>query len=115
MSSSIFGRRIVAAALLGVAVFIAAPAAMAGPNESGDRAFADGDYAEALKFYRRAARQDNAWSQQNLGKMYEQGLGVKQDYVEAVKWYRLAAENGNDWAQNALAVLYENGNGVEQS
>ena len=29
-----------------------------------------------------------------LGRMYEQGQGVRRDRVEAVRWYRLAAEQG---------------------
>ena len=37
------------------------------------------DYAEALKWYRLAAEQGDAASQDNLGKMYASGEGVPQD------------------------------------
>jgi uncharacterized protein len=46
------------------------------------------DYAEAVKWYRKAADQGVTAAQSNLGLMYAQGLGVAQDYAEAVKWYR---------------------------
>ena len=52
------------------------------------------DYAEAVKWYRKAADQGYAAAQTNLGLMYAHGQGVPQDYVEAVKWYRKAADQG---------------------
>ena len=48
------------------------------------------DYAEAAKWYRRAAEQGNANSQYNLGVMYAEGQGVSQDYVLAHLWLNLA-------------------------
>ena len=50
------------------------------------------DYAEAVKWYRKAAEQGDAEAQFNLGLMYADGEGVPKDYAEAVKWYRKAAE-----------------------
>ena len=52
------------------------------------------DYAEALKWYRLAADQENATAQRNLGFMYEKGQGVARDYAEAYKWYSLVASTG---------------------
>src|SRR4029077_12512676 len=49
------------------------------------------DYAEAAKWYRKAADQGFAEAQSNLGAMYAKGQGVPQDYVEAYKWFDLAA------------------------
>ena len=60
------------------------------------------DYAEAVKWYRLAADQGDAYAQYNLGVMYDNGEGVPQDYKEAVKWYRLAAEQGHAKAQYNL-------------
>ena len=48
------------------------------------------DYAEAVKWYRRAAEQGYAAAQYNLGAVYATARGVPQDYAEAVKWYRRA-------------------------
>ena len=58
----------------------------------GDRAYEAGDYAEAVKWWRKAAEQGHAQGQYNLAVMYGDGKGVSQDYAEAVKWYRKAAE-----------------------
>ena len=40
---------------------------------------------------RKAAEQDSAMAEYNLGVLYAQGQGVPQDYVEAYKWFSLAA------------------------
>ena len=49
------------------------------------------DYAEAVKWYRKAAEQGHARAQNNLGAMYYKGRGVPQDYAEAHMWFNLAA------------------------
>jgi hypothetical protein len=86
-------------------------------NLGGMYEFGDGvtqDYAEAVKWYRKAAEQGNANAHYNLGTMYESGDGVTQDYAEAVKWYRKGAEQGNASAQYRLGTMYINGMGVTQ-
>jgi TPR repeat protein len=70
------------------------------------------DYAEAMRWYRKAADQGNAKAQNNLGLMYSKGHGVPQDDAEAVKWYRKAADQGYAIAQNNLGFMYEAGRGV---
>ena len=72
------------------------------------------DYAEAARWYRKAAEQGNAKSQHNLGYMYDKGQGVPQDYAEAVRWYRKAAEQGNAKSQHNLGYMYQYGQGVPQ-
>jgi len=67
-----------------------------------------------VRWYQMAAEQGNAIAQNNLGVMYDKGLGVPQDYVEAVRWYQMAAEQGNAIAQNNLGVIYDKGLGVPQ-
>ena len=57
------------------------------------------DYAEAVRWYRKAADQGNAPAQYNLGFMYDKGWGVAQDYVQAYMWYNLAAAKGNNFAR----------------
>ena len=88
-------------------------------NELGDdyyfgRNGKDKDYAEAVKWYRKAAEQGNASGQFNLGWMYRKGFGVAQNNTEAVKWYRKAAEQGDASGQYNLGYMYENGYGVSQ-
>ena len=70
------------------------------------------DYAEAVKWYRKAAEQGNAAAQGALGLLYAQGQGVPQDYVQARKWFNLSAAQGNAAAQVNLAKIFSNGLGV---
>ncbi|MGA9450137.1 MAG: tetratricopeptide repeat protein, partial [Verrucomicrobiia bacterium] len=62
------------------------------------------DYAEAVKWYRKAAEQGNADGQFELGRCYANGQGAARDKVEAVKWFRKAAEQGFAQAQCELAM-----------
>ena len=52
------------------------------------------DYAEAAKWFRKAADQDNIDAQFNIGEMYELGTGVPQDYLLAYMWFSLVASHG---------------------
>ncbi len=45
------------------------------------------DYAEAVKWFGRAAVQGVAQAQTSLGVMHFTGPGLPQDYEEAVKWW----------------------------
>jgi tetratricopeptide (TPR) repeat protein len=73
------------------------------------------DFVEAAKWYRKAAEQNHAGAQNNLGFCYYYGHGVPKDSVEAVKWFRKAAdqaEQGNATAQHDLGYRYAKGLGV---
>ena len=63
------------------------------------------DYAEAVKWYRKAAEQGHAEAQYLLGVMYNNGNGVIKDFQEARKWYQKAAEQGHEGAEMALYAL----------
>ena len=71
-------------------------------------------YAEAVRWYRKAAEQGHSGAQAQLAWALDRGAGVERDMAEAVEWYRKAAEQGNARAQFNLAVHYENGDGVEK-
>jgi len=70
------------------------------------------DYLEAVKWWRKAAEQNDAWAQYVLGACYAKGDGVAKDYVEAVKWSRKAAEQNYAPAQYNLGIRYGQGRGV---
>ena len=53
------------------------------------------DYAEAMKWFRKAADQNHAKAQYNIGFMYEHGQGVPQNHHGAMTWYRKAADQGD--------------------
>src|SRR5216683_305998 len=62
------------------------------------------DYAEALRWYHKAADQGYAKAQHNLGNMYYYGRGVPQDRGEAERWYHKAADQGDEYARRALGL-----------
>lgn len=73
------------------------------------------DYKQAVKWYKKAAKQGHALAQTMLGLCYFYGNGVKEDYPEAAEWFRSAADQGEKNAQNLLGLMYYWGDGVKQS
>ena len=71
-----------------------------------------GDYANAVRLFRKVAEQGYAGAQFNLGICYNEGHGVTKDYSQAVYWYRKAAEQGDADAQYNLGLCYYNGDGI---
>jgi hypothetical protein len=73
-----------------------------------------GDDAAKKKFEatKLLAESGIAFSQNYLGLMYNQGIGVSLDLKEAAKWYRKAAEQGDASAQYNLGCMYDYGSGV---
>ncbi|MDP6705249.1 MAG: caspase family protein [Alphaproteobacteria bacterium] len=69
-------------------------------------------YADAVRWYRKAAERGVATAQQSLGWMYRKGRGVEKNYEAAVSWYRKAAAQGHPVARNNLGFMYEKGWGV---
>lgn len=68
--------------------------------------------AEALNWLIRTAEQGDAKAQNNLGFMYDVGLGVRQDDAEALRWYSKAAAQGDAKALHNLGLMSEIGHGV---
>ena len=67
------------------------------------------DLAEAAKWYRKAAEQEDADAQEQLGSLHRDGKGVPVDGTEAIKWCRRAARQGHDRAQQLMGFAYEEG------
>ena len=65
------------------------------------------DEVEAVKWYRKAAEQNNMLAQGSLGMCYEFGNGVAKDYVEGYKWQLLAAGQGHKVAKKYMPMLEE--------
>jgi TPR repeat protein len=57
------------------------------------------DYAEAAQWYVKAAEQNHALAQFNLGIMYSKGQGVDRDKTRSQMWMTKAAELGDAGAQ----------------
>ena len=71
-----------------------------------------GDYEEALRVLDRLARQGDRVAQVNLGRMYEDGLGVPKDFERATELYRKAWEQGDLYAE--FKLMYAKGAGVPE-
>lgn len=65
--------------------------------------------AEAVRYYRLAAEQNDASGQLGLAGMYAKGEGIPADNEEAVRWFRAAADNGDTKAMMVLSYAYEEG------
>jgi TPR repeat protein len=100
-------KKILLSALLAASLF-------AGNFEKGVESYNKGNYTESIKYFKKAGENGNADAMNNLGVMYESGMGVEKDPKEEFKWYKKAAENGSADAMNNLGVMYLNGEGVEK-
>jgi TPR repeat protein len=63
------------------------------------------DDAEAARWYRKAAEQENEEAQRLLGEMYRDGRGVPKDYVQAYMWFNLAAARRSEPAAQGRDLL----------
>ncbi len=84
--------------------------------------YSKGNYSEAAKWFRKAATQQDAYAEFQLGLMYQDGKGVAKDSVEARNWFRLAlehsrvrAERGEGVPQFVVGLIYKNGYGVPRN
>jgi hypothetical protein len=62
------------------------------------------DYAEAVKWFRRAADQGVTGAQTLLGEMYAIGRGVPQDYVQAYRWASLGVSQASNPEEKGAAA-----------
>jgi hypothetical protein len=72
------------------------------------------DLVAAVKWLSKAAAQDHARAQCDLGMCYTKGEGVEQNHALAATWVSKAADKGDRHAQGDLGNLYHKGQGVEQ-
>jgi TPR repeat protein len=83
--------------------------------EAGLAAKNRGHFATAIRAWQALAESGVPEAQNNLGHMYEEGLGVAQNYTVAMNWYRQAADNDLPEAQHNVGLLYYNGYGVAEN
>ena len=74
-----------------------------------------GHYATALRAFRNLAKTGDSQAENNIGYLYERGLGVPQDYGMALKWYKLSASKNLPEAQHNVGLLYHYGYGVAKN
>lgn len=94
----------ICAALAVLAIIFAAPSALA-DVKAGVDAWAQGDYAKALKLWRPLAQAGDADAQFNLAQAHKLGRGVPQDMNAALDWYQKAAVQGHRQAEDNYGLL----------
>ncbi|XP_070935011.1 protein sel-1 homolog 2-like [Macaca nemestrina] len=73
------------------------------------------NYAEALKYFQKAAEKGWPDAQFQLGFMYYSGSGIWKDYKLAFKYFYLASQSGQPLAIYCLAEMCATGTGVVRS
>lgn len=68
----------------------------------------------ALKWYRKAAKSNEAAALYNLAMLYENGVVVLQNYNEAYKYYKMSSELGSISGTNIIGFFNEHGIGTER-
>lgn len=69
-------------------------------------------FNQARSLYQKAAEQGHAAATYHLGRIYGQGIVVKQSFSKAIQYHRQAASLGQPHAQFSLGACYELGRGV---
>lgn len=72
------------------------------------------DLNEAIKWYKKAAENDNMHAKHNLAVLYFEGKGVKKNTKKAFELCLDAAEAGHLGAQTHLGICYQQGIGVKK-
>lgn len=65
-----------------------------------------------MHYYVLSAEGGCADAQNNLGIMFEEGIGVEMDWMSAFRWYSRAKDQGHVHATFNLGQLYLHGKGV---
>jgi TPR repeat protein len=73
------------------------------------------DLQSAFDYGAEAVRYGNIFSCYEVGKMYQDGVVVKQDFQKAYSLYKVAADKGNAFANYQLGIMYRDGLGVEKN
>ena len=60
------------------------------------------NYVQAFRWFSKSAEKGNSSAMFQLGKLYENGLGVEPDTNEALKWYKSAVDAGSEEAISYL-------------
>jgi len=80
----------------------------------GQAASQQGDFDEAAKWFRLAAKKGDKKAQYLFAMLYRDGKGVDRGDVQAVRWLKLAAAQHHLEAQYQLGSMLEHGRGVDE-
>lgn len=77
------------------------------PADAAQAAYDHKDYRTALKLWLPRATHGEMQAQLAIGKIYLNGVGVKQNYPSAMKWLLKAADQGSPEAQDIVGEQYD--------
>ena len=89
--------------------------AQASQFEAGMRALERQHYSTAMRAWLKLADEGHAKAQNNIGHLFEEGLGVSQNYSTALNWYKKAASANLPEAEHNIGMLYSQGYGLEKN
>ena len=92
-----------------ISLLLLSSTGLASELDAGLAAYDKGDYAQAFQHWRPLAEHGNPVAQNNIGALYESGMGVKKDETKALDWYRKAAAQGNARAMTNVGLMYKHG------
>lgn len=92
-------------AVLAALLLMAVPLSADADTKAGVDAWAQGDYAKAVRQWLPLAQAGDADAQFNLGQAYKMGRGVPQDMAAALGWYAKATAQGHVQADDAYGLL----------
>jgi TPR repeat protein len=72
-------------------------------------------YEDCMAQLKKSAALGNALAMNNIGLLYQSGIGVVQNYDSAIYWYQKSAALGNGMSNTSIATLYYTGKGVERN
>ncbi len=78
----------------------------------GKAAYQQGEFDDAVKWFRLAAKKGDKQAQYLFAMLYRNGEGVARDDAQAVLWLKLAAAQNQSEAQYQLATMLENARGM---
>uniref|UniRef100_UPI0026221BAF tetratricopeptide repeat protein n=1 Tax=uncultured Desulfovibrio sp. TaxID=167968 RepID=UPI0026221BAF len=83
-------------------------------NRKALAAYGRGEYHLALQLWQPAAEAGDAQAMNNLGVLYDKGLGVEPDVGRALHWYAKSAEAGHPSGMCNFGRMLEQGRGIPQ-
>lgn len=83
-------------------------------NRKALAAYGRGEYHLALQLWQPAAEAGDAQAMNNLGVLYDKGLGVEPDVGRALYWYAKSAEAGHPSGMCNFGRMLEQGRGIPQ-
>lgn len=107
MAIRIFGKPLLAGAVLSLGLSLAGTDLRADDYQDGVKAYNDHDFTGALAHWMPLAQDGDARAQYSLGKLFETGgEGLPVDRPQALEWYGKAAEQGIAAAFNNLGLMH---------